>query len=168
VCVWCGLTVTECLSSGNLPAGQATWVVRQSGSVKLELTFSEDTVLADGDALSVYNGQDELVGTYTGDELAGNTVEVLGDTATICMSVQGDASGSTFTVAGVTSVAPSTGDLNLDAIIDMTDAFMLYRLASGEDKTDGAQTTLADMNGDGIIDMADAFAVYKKASGETA
>jgi len=56
------------------------------------------------------------------------------------------------------------GDVNLDGVIDMVDAFQVYAAASTGNIPENVQT-YADMNGDGVIDMVDAFQVYRIASG---
>ena len=61
--------------------------------------------------------------------------------------------------------APTLGDLNGDAELDMRDAFALYSAASGGKTLTDEQFTAADMNGDGEIDMRDAFTLYTLVSG---
>ncbi|MBR4966089.1 MAG: leucine-rich repeat protein, partial [Lachnospiraceae bacterium] len=51
---------------------------------KLRLTFSKDTFVEDGkDTISVLNGNNKVIGTYTGSELAGKVVEVPGSAVRI-------------------------------------------------------------------------------------
>ncbi|MBQ3094315.1 MAG: leucine-rich repeat protein [Clostridia bacterium] len=163
VCVWCGLTAEACLSSTYPHAASPTWVVRQSGAVKLELTFSENTVLADGDVVSVYNGQEELIGTFTDTELAGQTVEVMGDTAVIRTSAQ--SASSAVAVTSVTVVTPAVGDITGEGSLDMMDALLLYSsIASGGGLTPEQQAR-ADYDGSGVINMFDALLLYGAIAG---
>ncbi len=57
------------------------------------------------------------------------------------------------------------GDIDGDCIVDMRDAFAIYKAVSGGDPLDDLQAALADMNYDGYLDMRDAFAIYRIASG---
>ena len=60
-----------------------------------------------------------------------------------------------------------SGDLDGDGVLNMNDAFTLYRAASGQLTLTDEQATLADMDGSGTINMADAFALYRRVSGNT-
>ena len=166
VCVWCGIATEQCLaatSSDGEPMDQR-WTVHQDGMVAVKLAFSSSTALADGAALSIYDGKNTLVGTYTGDQLAGQTVEVPGDTVEIHFVSDGN-EASAFAVTQVSVIAPALGDLNRDAVINMTDAFSLYRAASGDTELSARQKEVADINGDGEWNMTDAYSVYRIASG---
>ncbi len=57
------------------------------------------------------------------------------------------------------------GDVNLDGAIDMRDAFLVYRIASGSTSVDEQVLAEGDINFDGGIDMRDSFAIYRVASG---
>ena len=58
------------------------------------------------------------------------------------------------------------GDTNRDDEVNMTDAFAMYKVASGDAIGDPVGNCLGDMNQDGQNDMRDAMAVYTVASGE--
>jgi mannan endo-1,4-beta-mannosidase len=51
------------------------------------------------------------------------------------------------------------GDLNIDMVVDMSDAAAALKIAGGLSGADSAQTVIADMNGDGLIDLRDAVAI---------
>ena len=52
----------------------------------LFVTFSVDTQLVSGDTLRIYDGNEELVGTYSRTQLAGKTIEVPGNNFKIVLS----------------------------------------------------------------------------------
>ncbi|MBQ9413802.1 MAG: dockerin type I repeat-containing protein [Clostridia bacterium] len=60
---------------------------------------------------------------------------------------------------------PQIGDVDMNGIVNMADAFLLYRAASGQVTLTYEQGQLADMDGNGTINMADAFALYRRVSG---
>ncbi len=166
-CIWCGLAIAQCVSSNHpyTNADDQAWIVRQTGVVELRLTFSESSYMADGVTLSISDGDHRPVGTYIGNELAGATVAVAGDTAIIHMSLLADATSSAFSVVQLHVTEPALGDVNRDAAIDMKDAFILYHATSGGTPLNDSQRMIADMNGDNQCDMRDTFAVYRIASG---
>ena len=49
----------------------------------LDVTFNEQTFVAENDYIYIYDANDNLVGTYTGDSLAGKTVTIPGNTVKI-------------------------------------------------------------------------------------
>ena len=57
------------------------------------------------------------------------------------------------------------GDVDEDGIVNMADAFMLYRAVSGQMKLTAEQNALADIDGNGVINIADAFALYRMVAG---
>ncbi|MBQ9413667.1 MAG: hypothetical protein IJU16_00910 [Clostridia bacterium] len=60
---------------------------------------------------------------------------------------------------------PMEGDLDGNDVLNMNDAFTLYRAVSGQLELTDEQTALADMDGNGVVNMADAFALYRIVSG---
>ena len=60
------------------------WFYRVEGAKRLVVLFDEQTVMEDGfDYLHVYDGAGTLIGTYTGEELAGKAIEVEGNAVKI-------------------------------------------------------------------------------------
>ncbi len=45
----------------------------------IDVTFNEQTSTAENDYIYIYDAKDNLIGTYTGDELAGKTINILGN-----------------------------------------------------------------------------------------
>ncbi|MBQ9414533.1 MAG: dockerin type I repeat-containing protein, partial [Clostridia bacterium] len=59
------------------------------------------------------------------------------------------------------------GDVDQNGIVNMADAFLLYRAVSGQVTLTVKQEALGDMDQSGTVNMADAFALYRKVSGTT-
>ena len=49
----------------------------------LDVTFNSQTFVAENDYIHIYDAKDTLIGTYTGDSLAGKTLNILGNTVKI-------------------------------------------------------------------------------------
>ena len=61
-----------------------SWSYTDKGALGLKVTFSDNTFIDDfGDYLYLYNADGSQQGEYTGDALAGKTVEITGDTVVI-------------------------------------------------------------------------------------
>ena len=60
-----------------------TWTIYKEGADHISITFSEDTETESCDYIYIYNANDEEIGRYSGTELAGKTIGVLGDTIKI-------------------------------------------------------------------------------------
>jgi len=58
------------------------------------------------------------------------------------------------------------GDVTLDTLLDMEDAFELYQTVSSGDYPTSALLLEGDLDGNGKLDMIDAFSVFIKVSGE--
>lgn len=82
------------------------WVYTLEGASGLEVTFDPQTELEEGlDYLAVYDGAGDLVGTYTGTELAGQTISVQGDTVKLQLQTNDAGTGWGFKVTDVRSVS---------------------------------------------------------------
>ncbi len=80
------------------------WVYTSAGAEKLTVTFSAETAMEPGfDSLQLYDGKKNRIGTYTGTELAGQSVEIPGDT--VILRLVSDASGSAYGFS-VSSIVP--------------------------------------------------------------
>ena len=62
-------------------------------------------------------------------------------------------------------VVIADGDMDGNGIINMADAFTLYRAVSGQINLSAEQELHGDLDGNGVINMADAFALYRLVSG---
>ena len=83
------ITVVDELESPHPYANNCSdkWVYTLKDAEKLQVTFSNDTMMEDGfDFLYIYDKDKNQIGKYTGNELAGKTITVPGDTVIIKMS----------------------------------------------------------------------------------
>ncbi len=97
ICINCGMLKSDCLESNHNYANNEdkTWILTKSGAQSVAVTFSRDTFVERGwDYIYIYEGNDVLIGKYTGDELAGKRIVVLGDTVKIRLT--SDSSGTRF------------------------------------------------------------------------
>ncbi len=171
VCVHCDLTSEQCLASAHkYPLNyDNTWVVRQNKATYVSLTFSAQTSTEDDfDFIYLYDGNDVLVGTYTGAELAGKTVTVQDDTVKIRLVSDDSMNDYGFAVTAVVSDRCDemlAGNLNGDSIVDIADATLVFRAVNGRIMLTAGQQLMADVNGDGAVDIADATMIFRFVNG---
>lgn len=72
-----------------------------------QVTFTDQTCLGTGDTLKLYDVTRRLIGSYTGCQLAGATVEVVGSTLTVQLLSDGSSQGYGFAIANMNGLAPS-------------------------------------------------------------
>ena len=71
------------------------WEYKVPGAKSCTVTFSQDTYVESGyDYIYLYDGSGNRVGSYTGNSLAGKTVQIPGDT--VCIRLQTDYSGQEY------------------------------------------------------------------------
>ena len=71
------------------------WLYRRSGAGSLSITFAAETEIEDGfDYLYIYDGEGNLIGKYTGTELAGQTITIPG--STVKVQIESDDSGNAW------------------------------------------------------------------------
>lgn len=84
------------------------WKYTAPGAQALDVTFAPDTYVEETfDAIEIRNSvgsAGDVVGTYTGSELAGRTLRVLGDTVTVKMLTDDQVTAWGFAVTSVTPV----------------------------------------------------------------
>ena len=99
-------TVNGLESPHNYPVNtQNVWVYTLPGSTGLDVTFDEKTAVEKGfDDLVVSDGAGNVIGTYTGTELAGQTVSVPGDTVRITLISDEAGTDWGFKVTAITPV----------------------------------------------------------------
>ncbi|MBQ3196403.1 MAG: carboxypeptidase regulatory-like domain-containing protein [Clostridia bacterium] len=86
-----------------------SWYVVREGAISVSLTFSEETRVENGyDNIEIYNGADVLIDTYTGTELAGQTITIEGDTVRIRLTSDGSYTHYGFAVTGISFVGSYT------------------------------------------------------------
>ena len=86
ICKNCKQTELQCMQSNHPYDNDCdqTWTIHRDGAVRIDVTFTEDTCTeSDYDYIYIYDGDDELIGSYSGDELSGKTISVNSDTVKI-------------------------------------------------------------------------------------
>ncbi len=79
-----------------------SWYIVREGATSISVTFSSDTQLENGyDYIEIYDCTDSLVGTYTYDQLMGETVAVSGDVMRIRLDTDGSVTYYGFRVVDI-------------------------------------------------------------------
>jgi hypothetical protein len=113
-----------------------SWYYEHPATVTyLELTFSPETSLEDGyDYIFIYDEDDELVGAFTGLELAGATKTVFGSSFTIQLTSDGSQTDYGFDILTVTGFGTSglllTPAEGSGCVVDSDNGY-IYGLATG-------------------------------------
>ena len=97
-----------------------TYVYTDKSCNNLKITFSEDTEFENRyDYLTVYDGNDNEIGKYSGNELAGGSVKVPGNTAKLRLTSDGVGNCYGFKVDSVENIdnVPKQGDPEYDYIL---------------------------------------------------
>ncbi len=80
------------------------WLYQSPGAERITLTFSDDTEFeAPYDYLEIYANQNQLVGKYTGKELAGQKIVVSGESALVRLVTDKGGSAYGFRVVDITA-----------------------------------------------------------------
>ena len=109
VCSRCGMLREDCLESAHPYANNIdeTWELQKSGAASVAVTFSTDTyVERNYDHIYIYDANDTLIGTYTGDELAGQRVVIPGETVKIRVTSDSSNTGYGFSLTKVETNVP--------------------------------------------------------------
>ncbi len=142
------------------------WQYTLEGASGLFVTFDERTNIEDGfDFLYIYDGARNEIGKYTGTELAGQTVEVPGDTVRLRLVSDDAGTEWGFKVSSV-EAAGTPGDADGDGEVNVTDVQLVFRYASGDTEAVAEGASL-DMNSDGNVNNRDAIILYRKLMGTT-
>lgn len=110
-------SVYNCSSVGEIESehnysndSSDVWIYTEPGVEALLITFDERTkVQQDWDWIYIYNADGTEVGSYTGTELAGRTIGVIGDTAKIKLSSDSYGTEWGFKVSDVVGTEIATG-----------------------------------------------------------
>lgn len=152
-CIYCGAYLE---SDHDYPVlFDKTWEVCRKDALSLTLAFSPETYVEEGyDFIYVYDGNDNLIGQFTGAELASNSVTVIGDTAKIRLTSDRIETGYGFRVTSI--FAEYTGDINGDCVVNAEDLVYIRTLilSNNEDIS-------FDLNDDGVSDIKDIVRLKK-------
>ena len=168
ICSRCGKNELECFESAHPYEDNCdkSWTINKPGAKSVSITFSSQTEVEDGyDYIEIYDGKDNLIGSYTGTALASQCITVTGDTVRIRLTSDSSNSYYGFSIDSIDYVAEpnalSVGDVNGDGEITILDATCIQKyIAQLEDFTD-KQKEVADVNGDGTISVMDSTQIQK-------
>ena len=122
------------------------WVFTVAGEEKLQVTFDDRTnIEEDFDFLKIFDGSGNLVGEYTGTTLAGQTVEVSGDTVRIQLISDegGNEWGFKVTDLGVDIPNEAEGTCGAEALWELnldTGELMIFGSGAMENYTSAEDT----------------------------
>ena len=168
ICSRCGKDELECIESAHPYEDNCdeSWTINKPGAKSVSITFSSQTEVENGyDYIKIYDGKDNLIGSYTGTALASQCITVTGDTVIIRLTSDSSNSHYGFSIDSIDYVAEpnalSVGDVNGDGEITILDATCIQKyIAQLEDFTD-KQKEVADVNGDGTISVMDSTQIQK-------
>ena len=166
ICSRCGKNELECFESAHPYEDNCdeSWTINKPGAKSVSITFSSQTEVEDGyDYIEIYDGKDNLIGTYTGTTLASQCITVTGDTVRIRLISDSSNSCYGFSIDSIVAEpnALSLGDVNGDGEITILDSTCIQKyIVQLEDFTD-KQKEVADVNGDGTIDIMDSTQIQK-------
>ena len=168
ICSRCGKNELECFESAHPYEDNCdkSWTINKPGAKSVSITFSSQTEVEDGyDYIEIYDGKDNLIGSYTGTALASQCITVTGDTVRIRLTSDSSNSYYGFSIDSIDYVAEpnalSLGDVNGDGEITILDATCIQKyIVQLEDFTD-KQKEVADVNGDGTISIMDSTQIQK-------
>ena len=79
-----------------------TWTIHRDGATRIDVTFTDETYTESGyDYIYIYDGNDKLVGKYSGSELSGKTITVNSDIVKIRLTSDSDSTEYGFALAKI-------------------------------------------------------------------
>ncbi len=164
-CQYCGENAATAAGSAHPypnSADETTCIINE-GAQMLRVTFSSDTyVEKDYDFIYIYDKNDTLVGTYTGDQLAGKVITVDGDTVKVRLVSDNNENGYGYAIESVVPLSRELGDIDGNAAVDMRDVMTTYVAFSKGHTLTEVQRDLADFDGNGVLNIRDVMAFYKQ------
>ncbi len=136
-----------------------TWTIYKENAISISVTFSDDTYVEEGyDFIYIYDGNNKLIGEYTGSELASQTITLDGDTVKIRLVTDEDYNYYGFAVVKVIAEYKMlTGDVDGNGKVDVDDYEMIVAVANVLLTLTDEQKQAADINKDGAVDGFDAI-----------
>ena len=104
ICKNCKQTELQCMQSNHPYDNDCdqTWTIHRDGAVRIDVTFTEDTYTESNyDYIYIYDGDDELIGSYSGGELSGAKITVNSDTVKIRLTSDSDSTEYGFALAKI-------------------------------------------------------------------
>lgn len=106
VCTNCGKHKDECIESSHNYENSCdeTWVISKPNADRISVTFSSATEMEDGwDYIYIYDMDDNLIGKYSGTELASKKITVNGNAVKIRLTSDSSVSRYGFAISNVVS-----------------------------------------------------------------
>lgn len=140
-----------------------SWTISYPYADSISLVFSELTETeADTDFLCLYDFEEKEIGRFSGTELAGQTINIAGDTVTIKFTTDSE---NTYYGFALTEIIPNyniiLGDVNGDGKIAINDATLLQKYLTDAVELNNAQLKAADVNKNGKITVQDVTEIQK-------
>lgn len=144
-----------------------SWTVSYPDADSISFVFSELTKTeTDTDFIYIYNYEDKEIGKFSGTELAGQTLKILGHTVTIKITSD---SVNTYYGFALSEITPNyniiLGDVNNDGIIGINDATLLQKYLADSVDLNNAQLIAADTNKNGKVTVQDVTEIQKYLAG---
>lgn len=144
-----------------------SWTVSYPYADSISLAFSELTETeADTDFICLYDYEEKEIGRFSGTELAGQTINIAGDTVTIKFTTDSE---NTYYGFALTEITPYydiiLGDVNSDGKIAINDATLLQKYLTDSVELNNAQLKAADVNKNGKITVQDVTEIQKYIAG---
>ncbi len=163
-CRYCGMNAVSYLHSDHPYANNASdfKTLQQEGAVSVSVTFSDNTYVEDDyDFIYIYDRDYTLVGTYTGSQLAGQTITVVGDTLHICLESDDTENAYGYDVVAVAAEEGILGDIDGNGTVNMRDVMTMYAAVSKGRALTEKQQRYADYDGNGVVNIRDVMSLYK-------
>ncbi len=140
-----------------------------SGSVAVKIDASPintNATLGVGEWLSTNNSEFVFVNdSKPGDSYISFNGKIM-DALDWYKTYNNDDIGGTFVIKAITKKsAPKQGDVNLDGVVDVNDAYLLQKHIALLIELDDEALSVADMNGDGFITISDVTIIQRIAAG---
>ena len=164
-CSMCGTDITIIESEHNYANNtNKTWNVTSENAIQMIVTFSADTCTEyDYDFITIFDKDDNIIGEYSGNELASKIIVVDGDTVKIRLTSDYSYNEYGFK-AEITPVYPGItieGDLDGDGKVTSADVKTIKDIILGGGEVSEEEQAAYDVNGDGAFDMLDYIYIKK-------
>jgi len=152
-CLSCDITAEVVESKHNYDRNtNEVWTVTKQNADGLNIVFSSQTETEKNyDFIYIYDKNDNLIGKYSGTELAGKTITVYGDTVKIKLTSDNSSQKYGF-YATVTPISENViaGDTDNNGELDANDILNVrFSILSGK------STAIYDINDDGVVNVKD-------------
>ncbi|MBQ9413685.1 MAG: hypothetical protein IJU16_01000 [Clostridia bacterium] len=146
----------------DVPAGHYTGTLKLADAIENAQTIGRLLESAVTDLSDTYMGRLHL--WHVGGTVGSSKITL----SELFVGVPEEVTTTTEEPTTTTTEAPQPtvpGDLNGDDVVNMDDAFALFRAVSGQTTLSDGQAAVSDLSGDGVINIIDAFMLYRQVAG---